>query len=104
MTLAELNEKKWIIILGNGMLFWITFMIFILFLILKKYSFEYEEVESYKQITIDLNSPIVEGGIILIVGLFAMIISKIVKSNLLIIVVGILTLIIYYIKMLWTGI
>ena len=104
MTTSELNDKRWIKLIANGLLIWITIMTFLVFLILNRYSNVQEVVENSKRITIDLNSPFVIGGLILSTGLFCMIISKILKSNVLIIGFGIVTLVIYYLKMLWIGI
>ena len=104
MNLSGINKKKWIIIFGNGLLILITIMTFVVFLILDRYSNIYEITESANRITIDLNSPFVKGGQILVTGLFCMIISKILKLNILIIGFGILTLTVYYLKMLWIGI
>tara|TARA_B100000949_G_scaffold83383_1_gene74628 strand:+ start:841 stop:1191 length:351 start_codon:yes stop_codon:yes gene_type:complete len=104
MSLSNLNNKKWIRILANGFLIWIAFMIFIVFLIIDKYSRAYEISENIVNITVELNNPFIKGGMVLTCGLFCMIISKIFKSNILIIAFGILTLIVYYLKMLWIGI
>ena len=104
MSLSDLINKKWIRILANGFLIWIAFMIFIVFQIIDRYSQAYSISENVINLTVELNSPFIKGGMILTCGLFCMIISKIFKSNILIIGFGILTLAIYYLKMLWIGI
>lgn len=104
MTNVDLNHKKWVKVLANTFLICVTFIIFAIFLVLNKYSEVYEVTKAYKRITIELNSPFINGGIILSIGLFMMLISKLLKSNILVILFGILTLITFYIKMLWIGI
>ena len=104
MNLSQLNKNKWILRIANGLFIWIILMILILFIVMNRYS-DYQEVtENMKRIIVDLNSPYIQGGIILTIGLLTMAVSKILKANLIVMVLGILTLVIYYWKMLIIGI
>jgi len=100
MSISELDKKRWINLLANGLLIWIIFVIFSIFMILDEHSKTHQNVENAKRIYIDINSPFLKGGMLLAFGLLLMIISKIFKRNLLIVCIGILTLITYYLIML----
>jgi hypothetical protein len=104
ITTMGLNNKKWIIYLSNGLIFFILFMIFGIFIIINNNSQAYELDTAIKHISIDLNRSFIKGGIILSVGLFLIIITKLLKRNLITIVLSLLTIILYYLKVSWIGI
>lgn len=104
MNLSQLNKNKWILRIANSLFIWMILMILSLFIVMNRYS-DYEEVsENMKRIIVDLDSPYIIGGIILTIGLLTMAVSKLLKANLFVLIIGILTLVIYYSKMLITGI
>lgn len=80
-------------------------MLFAMFYVLEKTStLTVDEFDGQKSIFIELRQPIYFGGLILVSGLILMLVAKGLKKNIWTIVIGIITLAIYFWKIKINGI
>tara|TARA_R110000744_G_scaffold379432_2_gene497588 strand:- start:106 stop:426 length:321 start_codon:yes stop_codon:yes gene_type:complete len=99
MNLKLYVKKNWTSLIANGLMFWILIMIFALFALLQKDGHIMKFSEDQNQIYSTLWQPIYESGMILVTGLFLMRIIKFFKKDIVVIIIGVLTILIYYWKM-----
>lgn len=96
MNLKFNLKNKWIQYVANGLISWVLLMIFGLFFFLQKDSLLQDFPDNDLQLFTTLRQPIYEAGMILASGLFLMFLLKTLKKNLIVIVLGIITLILYF--------
>ena len=104
MDIKRISKEKWITVLANGFLYWILLLLFFMLFVFQKESKIFKDPFDHKQIYLELHQPVLEGGMILVIGLFLMTVSKGFRKNLLVVFIGILTLLFYYWKIKFDGI
>ncbi len=104
MYIKRVSKEKWIAGLANGFLYWILLLLFFMFYVFHKESKIFKDAFDHNQIYLELHQPVFEGGMILVIGLFLMTVSKGFRKNLLVVFIGILTLLFYYWKINFDGI
>ncbi|HBY67988.1 MAG: hypothetical protein CMC07_03440 [Flavobacteriaceae bacterium] len=98
MKLTELNNKKWVLYIGNILILYSSFLIFGVFLVMLRF-FDSTGNASYdERITIFFDKAFVVGGIFLSICIIIMIILKFYRQNFIILIFGIFTLLTYYLK------
>ena len=97
--------KNWISVIANVFIGWVLFMLLGVFYVLEDTSTHIlDGLDGQKSILTELYQPIYLGGVILVFGLSLMLLAKGFKKSMVTIVVGIITLIIYFWKMKIVGI
>lgn len=91
-----LNEDERIKIAGNGLLIFSTFLVFQIFITLYQATLIMNNPLIPQELFYEINEMRTLGGFFLTIGLLIMTILKSIKQNFLILIIGILTILLYY--------
>jgi hypothetical protein len=89
-------KDHWTSLLANGLIIWILCMLFGLFYFLRLDSVLYDTSSGKFYMVTEIWQPFYMGGMILVIGLLLMLLTKAFKKNLLVFFLGILTIIAYF--------
>lgn len=89
-------KDHWASFLANGAISWILLMIFGIFYFLRLDSVLYDSSGGKFYMVTEMWQPFYMGGMILVIGLLLMLVTKAFKKNLLVLFLGILTIIAYF--------
>lgn len=98
MVLKKTNRNQIIILAANGVLIYSIILIFRIFISLYQSIFNLNNPIISQKLFFEINSNKVVCGIILSVGLILMISLKTIKQNFFIVIIGSLSIILYYLK------
>lgn len=98
MKIKILNEDQRIKIAGNGLLVFSTFLVFQIFITFYQTTLILKNPLIPQELFYEINEKRILGGIFLTSGSLIMIILKSIKQNFLILIIGVLTILLFYSK------
>ncbi len=99
MTFRSLNENKKIILIANGLLIFTTLLILGILSTLYKYSAFLDNPLLAQEQFFEISQKQITSGVFSTIGLLIMVILKSFKQNFFIVIMGVLTVFIYYCKL-----